>query len=70
MERNSVVRKNIEKVFIVGDPGEKVIGTFEGEYDVPRGRMEESMKVLLKNLRQRNSSNIIKRKPLNTANNK
>jgi len=55
-----MVRKNVEKV----------IGTFEGEYDVPRGRMEESMKVLLKNLRQRNSSNIIKRKPLNTTNNK
>ena len=56
----------MEKVFIVGDPGEKVIGTFEGEYDVPRGRREESMKVLLKNLRQRNFSNTIKKKPLNT----
>jgi hypothetical protein len=36
----------------LGDPGEKVIGTFEGEYDVPKGRREESMKVLLKNLKQ------------------
>lgn len=54
----------MEKVFIVGDPGEKVIGTFEGEYDVPKGRREESMKVLLKNLRQRNFSNKEKKRYL------
>ena len=54
MERNSVVRKNVEKIFIVEETGEKIVGTIEGIYKVPEGRVEESLREFLKKKKRRN----------------
>ena len=54
----------MEKVFIVEETGEKIVGTIEGIYKVPEGRIEESLKEFLKKRKQKLFSNKEKKKYL------